>query len=72
MKTKYQPDFPERAKKMAEERLLDEQIASQLGISAVKRHGSGAYMNMAMPWKTSPRPAAHNRNATRKSVSRLS
>jgi hypothetical protein len=32
MKTKYQPDFPERAKKMAEEGLLDEQIASQLGI----------------------------------------
>jgi hypothetical protein len=32
MKTKYQPDFPERAKKMAEEGLLDDQIAGQLSI----------------------------------------
>ena len=31
MKTKYLPDFPERAKKMAEEGLLDDQIAGQLG-----------------------------------------
>jgi hypothetical protein len=35
MKTKYQPDFPERAKKMAEEGLLDEQIWEQLGIGKV-------------------------------------
>ena len=32
MKTKYQPDFPERARKLAEQGLLDDQIAQQLGI----------------------------------------
>jgi hypothetical protein len=35
MKTKYRADFPERAKKLAEEELLDEQIWKQLGIKKV-------------------------------------
>jgi hypothetical protein len=34
MKSKYQPDFPQRAKKLAEAGLLDEQIAGQLGVGA--------------------------------------
>jgi cell division protein FtsX len=35
MRTKYQPGFPERARKLAEEGLLDEQIARQLGVGTV-------------------------------------
>ena len=33
MKTKYQADFPERAKKLAEEGVLDKDIAKALGIN---------------------------------------
>jgi len=32
-KTKYQPDFPERAKKLAQEGIIDRDIAKALGIS---------------------------------------
>jgi hypothetical protein len=32
MKTKWRPDFRERARKVAEEGLLDDQIAGQLGV----------------------------------------